>query len=53
MKEEIRDVLDEAKKLAKRYMALTGKPLGITGEVAEFTAATLLNLELTDARQEG
>jgi hypothetical protein len=32
---------------------LTGKPLGITGEVAEFEAARLLNLELVEARQAG
>jgi len=52
-KEEIAQVLEEAKSLARRYKSLTGKPLGITGEVAEFTAAKLLNLELAEARQEG
>ena len=31
----------------------TGKPLGITGEVAEFSAALLLGLELSKARQAG
>ncbi len=51
--EEIRMVLYAAKDLAKRYKALTGKPLGITGEVAEFTAAFLLGLELAEARQSG
>lgn len=50
---EIESVLEDAKKVAKRYKKLTGKPLGITGEIAEFTAAKLLNLELTEARQAG
>ncbi|TCJ18389.1 hypothetical protein EZJ19_02450 [Parasulfuritortus cantonensis] len=43
----------EAKKLARRYHALTGKPLGITGEVAEYEAARLLGVALTPARQAG
>lgn len=46
-------ILAEAKKLAQRYRALTGKPLGITGEVAEYEAARLLGVELTPARQAG
>ncbi|HLO64941.1 MAG TPA: hypothetical protein VK165_18420 [Azonexus sp.] len=43
----------EAKKLAQRYRELTGKPLGITGEVAEYEAARILGIELTPARQAG
>ena len=43
----------EAKGLALEYRTLTGKPLGITGEVAEYEAARLLSLELTPARQAG
>jgi hypothetical protein len=39
--------------VAKRYHELTGKPLGITGEVGEVLAADLLGLELAEARQEG
>ena len=46
-------LLKEAKSLARRYRKLTGKPLGITGEVAEFAAAQLLDLELAGARQAG
>lgn len=46
-------ILAEAKKLAQRYRALTGKPLGITGEVAEYEAARILGVELTPARQAG
>ncbi len=43
----------EAKKLAQRYRAATGKPLGIPGEVAEYEAARILGIELTPARQAG
>lgn len=42
-------ILGQAKRLARRYRALTGKPLGVTGEVAEFEAARLLGLELSAA----
>ncbi|NOX60549.1 MAG: hypothetical protein GXP42_01150 [Chloroflexi bacterium] len=51
--EEIREVLKEAKSVARKYKKLTGRPLGITGEVAEVTAASLLGLELAEARQSG
>jgi hypothetical protein len=34
-------------------MHLTGKPLGITGEIAEFEAARILGLVLSQARQPG
>jgi hypothetical protein len=47
------EILREAKTLAQRYRALTGKPLGITGEVAEYEAARTLRIELTPARQAG
>jgi len=50
---EIAEILADAKSLAKRYRKLTGKPLGITGEVAEFSAAQILGLELAEARQSG
>ena len=50
---ELREILTEAKKLAQRYRQLTGKPLGITGEVAELEAALLLDLKLSRARQPG
>ena len=46
-------LLAEAKKLAQEYRTLTRKPLGITGEVAEYEAARLLGVELTSARQAG
>lgn len=50
---EIAEVLAEAKSLARKYRNLTGKPLGITGEVAEFSAAQILGLDLAEARQSG
>ena len=46
-------ILAEAKRLAQEYRVLTGKPLGITGEVAEYEAARILGVELTPARNEG
>ncbi len=50
---ELIAILREAKRLAQKYRLITGKPLGITGEVAEYEAARLLGLELTAARQAG
>lgn len=50
---QVRDLLDQAKQLARDYRALTGKPLGITGEVAEFAAAEALGLTLAGAREAG
>jgi hypothetical protein len=50
---ELAEVLADAKSLARKYRKLTGKPLGITGEVAEFSAASILGLELAEARQSG
>ena len=46
-------LLGEAKSVAKRYYALTKKPLGVTGEISEFEAARHLGVSLTDARQAG
>jgi hypothetical protein len=51
--EQVLDVLRQAKLLAQRYRGLTGKPLGITGEVAEYEAARILGIRLTPARQAG
>jgi hypothetical protein len=49
----VMDILGEAKQLAREYYALTSKPLGITGEVAEYEAANILHLDLTPARNIG
>lgn len=51
--EKVGEVLENARRSAIRYRELTGKPLGITGEVGEFEAARLLHLALADARQKG
>lgn len=51
--EEMAALIASAKQLAKRYWALTGRPLGITGEVAEYEAARILGLELAPVRQVG
>lgn len=50
---ELLTLLAEAKRLGRRYYTLTGRPLGITGEVAEFEAVRLLGLRLADVRQPG
>ena len=50
---KIDELLTTARELARQYRELTGKPLGITGEVSEFEAARLLGLQLAPARQDG
>ena len=47
------DILRRAKQAAFDYYRLTGKPLGITGEVGEYEATRLLGLTLADARTPG
>ena len=51
--QEIGALLEQARTIAVKYHALTGKPLGITGEVGEYEAARILGLELKDAREPG
>lgn len=53
MRQELKSVIEEAKIIAKKYRALTGKPLGITGEIGEFQAAELMGWELAEARTPG
>lgn len=53
MNKELEDILEMAKEAAVRFRKLTGKPLGVTGEIAEFSAAKLLDLKLAEARQAG
>ncbi len=50
---EVMRLLAEGKKIARAFYQATGKPLGITGEVAEYEAARILGVELTPARQAG
>jgi hypothetical protein len=49
----IADLIEQAKRLAKEYRKRTGRPLGITGEVAEYEACRLLGLCLAPVRQKG
>ena len=50
---DISQILARAKQAAVDYHRLTGKPLGITGEVGEYEAARLLGLTLVAARVPG
>jgi hypothetical protein len=50
---QVFELLRQSKTLAREYYRLTGRPLGITGEVAEFEAARILGVELADVRQAG
>lgn len=49
----VAEILDAARPLAAEFYRLTGKPLGVTGEVAEQLVADLLGLTLADARTAG
>jgi len=46
-------LMKEARTLAAQYRKATGKPLGISSEIAEYDAARLLNLELCTDRSAG
>ena len=46
-------LMKEARNLAAEYRKATGKPLGISSEIAEHDAARLLNLELCHDRSAG
>ena len=47
----VQDLIAQAKLIAAEYYVLTGKPLGISGEVAELDAARLMGMELVAARE--
>lgn len=47
------EIIQSIKPLARTYYSLMKRPLGITGEIAEYEAARLLGLQLADARQAG
>lgn len=49
----LRNILGRVRTLAADYYRLTGKPLGVTGEIAEYVAADILGLELAPPRTEG
>lgn len=47
------ELSEDIRSLAVRYRKATGKPLGVTGELAELAAMELLGVELADARTAG
>lgn len=47
------DLLERAREIGTAYYRLTGKPLGITGEIGEYEAARIMGLTLSDARSPG
>jgi len=51
--ERVLELRKHAQQLAQDYRQLTGKPLGVKGEVAEYEAARLLGVTLQPARQAG
>ena len=51
--QRLRELLKAVKPLAAEYYRLTGKPLGVTGEVAEYVAAKILDLEPAPPRTSG
>ena len=48
-----KDILTEVRALAVEYYQLTGKPLGVTGEIGEVEAAEKMGLELGAVRTDG
>ena len=50
---KLKRILRQAKSLSCEYYELTQKPLGVTGEVAEYVAAQRLGLKLAVARNPG
>lgn len=46
-------LMPDAKRIARQYKLATGRPLGITGEVAEYEAIRLLGLDVCEVRQPG
>lgn len=49
----VSDLLERAREIGTAYYRLTGKPLGITGEIGEYEAARIMGLTLVDARMPG
>ncbi|WP_417626395.1 hypothetical protein [Pararhodobacter aggregans] len=47
------EILADVKRLAVEYYLATGKPLGVTGEIAEAEVGRLLGLDLLEARSPG
>jgi hypothetical protein len=51
--QRVKEILAAVKPLAAEYYRLTKKPLGVTGEIAEYVAAEKLNLVLAPPRTSG
>ncbi|TPJ90624.1 gamma-glutamylcyclotransferase [Mesorhizobium sp. B2-5-13] len=51
--ERIKGILAAVKPLAAEYYQVAGKPLGVTGEVTEYVASTVMGLELAPPRTTG
>ncbi|MDE1151048.1 MAG: hypothetical protein PW788_00805 [Micavibrio sp.] len=51
--QKLNAILEQAQKVAVEYYNLTGKPLGITGEIGECLVAKYLNVELAPPRAPG
>jgi hypothetical protein len=51
--QRVRDILAAVKLLAAEFYLVTGKPLGVTGEIAEHVASEILDLKLAPARTPG
>jgi len=49
----VKEILAAIKPLAAEYYRMSGKPLGVTSEVAEYVAAELLGLALAPPRTAG
>jgi hypothetical protein len=52
-KARVREILARVKLLAAEYYRLTGRPLGVTGEVGEWAVADQLNMTLASVRETG
>jgi len=50
---QLDELIARAKSFAREYRIVTGRPLGITGEVGEYEAARLLGVKLAGVRQAG
>lgn len=50
---KVLEVIEKAKALEREYRRLTGRPLGVTGEVGEVLAASLLGLDAAEVRNPG
>ena len=49
--DEIETLIFQARSISRRYYELTGRPLGVSGELAEYSAARLLGLTLAPVRE--